>query len=60
MAGADYTWCAGCGAKAFYDADVSYDGVGDMAALCDECSKSFEIVVRRKKSKREIKRLDHF
>lgn len=53
MAYADYTHCAVCDAKAFYDANLNWDtegGVqrldycGALAALCDDCAKEWELV----------------
>lgn len=60
MAGADYFSCSSCGTKAFHDASIDWgeQNTGDVAALCRECSKFAEIVIRRKKSKRLIKRID--
>ena len=61
MALADYRLCDQCGGKAFYDANLNYDPdrldkhggwkldyVGDMAVLCDECAKDFEVIVQPK------------
>jgi hypothetical protein len=59
MAMADYYHCDVCGCKAFYDANLSYDFdepvqygcgaklgyVGDMAVICDECSKKHRVVI---------------
>lgn len=55
MAGADYWKCELCGAKAFYDAAVSWDTayVGhneygeptSVVALCEACDKTHEIKV---------------
>lgn len=56
MAAADYMHCAICDGKAFYDAEidwehqhVAHDDAGypiSVTALCDECFKTHEIVVR--------------
>ncbi len=61
MAFSDYYCCDVCGAKAFYDANLNYDFdsapsveygcnrkldyVGDMAVICDECSKTHKVEV---------------
>ena len=64
MAGADYWRCDVCGGKAFYDAPLNYDdhthmrddgvllplGCGDMAALCEDCAKTHEVVVKPRHS----------
>ena len=59
MAGSDYTWCSGCGCKAFYN-NSDFECVKDVACLCVECANTFEIVIRRKKSKRLKERLDNW
>ena len=51
MARMDYKWCFTCGGKAFYDANTDY-GEAEIVVLCKECKKTYEIIVRRKKSKR--------
>lgn len=54
MAGADYKSCDVCGCKTFYDANLDYDfdkynektglhRTGDHMALCEECSKTYEL-----------------
>lgn len=52
MAYVDYYHCDLCDAKAFYDADVDYDGtgvgVGHMMVICKDCAKTHEVVVREK------------
>lgn len=52
----DYRWCDICGNKCFYDSvldiEALKEGVGASIVLCKECSKTYEIVVRRKKSGR--------
>jgi hypothetical protein len=50
MAYGDYAHCSVCDCKAFYDASVDYDvpRFGVMEVLCKECSKTHEIVVRKK------------
>lgn len=47
MAYADYTHCAVCDAKAFYDANVDWESQnsGEVAALCLACSKTHEVKV---------------
>lgn len=54
MAYAGYTHCAVCDSKAFYDANLNWEHVGDlltldycgaMAALCDECAEKWELVL---------------
>jgi transcription elongation factor Elf1 len=51
MASFDYFHCYICNGKAFYDATTD-TGEAEVVALCKECKKTYEIVVRRKKSKR--------
>ncbi len=51
MSGLDYFHCYVCDDKAFYDATTD-TGEAEVVALCKECKKTYEIVVRRKKSKR--------
>ena len=58
MAMADYRLCDLCGAKAFYDADITDSGYvatydpseGDepigIAVLCWQCNKTHEAVIR--------------
>jgi len=58
MAAADYRLCDLCNGKAFYDADLNYDGrtdqwghplpdhVGDWAVICEECAKTNQVVIR--------------
>lgn len=52
MAGSDYYRCDRCDRKAFYDANIDYNEagfpgyVGDMKALCAECAKTHEVVIR--------------
>lgn len=64
MAMGDYYQCDVCGCKAFYDANLHYEevqppvaygasgqklgNVGDMAVICDDCSKTHEVVIRMK------------
>lgn len=52
MAYVDYYHCDLCDAKAFYDADVDYDGtgvgVGHMMVICKDCAKTHEVVVLEK------------
>lgn len=62
MALADYYLCDVCGGKCFYDANLNYDYdnrdpvthmpkldyVGDMAAICNKCAETHEIIVREK------------
>ena len=45
MAGADYYSCDKCGRKTFYDAEVNYDGLGSMAALCEDCDKTHAAII---------------
>lgn len=59
MALSDYYLCDVCSSKAFYDARLSYDFdepvsygcgsklgyAGDMAVICDECSKTHRVVI---------------
>lgn len=45
MAAADNYLCDVCGAKAFYDTDVNYDRVGDMACICTKCAKTHAVRV---------------
>ena len=45
MAFADYYLCDLCGGKAFYDTDVDYERVGDMACICKECAKTHAVRV---------------
>jgi len=50
MAYADYTHCAVCDVKVFYDAEVDY-GVsqyGDHKSLCAECNKTHIIVIQNR------------
>lgn len=50
MAYADYYLCNVCGCKTFYDAGVDYTyGVGDIAVLCKECSKTHNIKIIERK-----------
>jgi hypothetical protein len=51
MAIFDYFLCYTCKGKTFYDANTDY-GEAEVVALCKECKKTYEIIVRRKKSKR--------
>lgn len=55
MAGMDYTKCARCDRKVFYDAHVNYEesagNYGSHKALCKECDKGFVLLVIRKDSK---------
>lgn len=55
MAAADYRLCDVCGAKTFYDEALRYDfeehpihglRLGAWAVICEECAKTFEVVVR--------------
>ena len=47
MAYADYTHCAVCDAKAFYDANVDWEcqNSGEVQALCLACFKTHEVKV---------------
>ncbi len=45
MAGADYYSCDKCGRKTYYDAEVDYDGLGSMAALCEDCDKTHAAII---------------
>lgn len=52
MAYSDYTHCAKCDSKVFYDANVNYsDNTGSWYALCKECTNSYELVLQDKKTK---------
>ena len=49
---ADYLWCANCGCKVIYDADLDYEAatgnygrLHDIAALCKTCSKTHSLCV---------------
>lgn len=64
MAGADYRSCDVCGTKTVYDADLHYAdewdptwkrpyGVGAWVVICQECAKTHEIVLRKRKAKRD-------
>lgn len=55
MAGSDYQCCSVCGAKCSYNANLAIVKASISKTLCVECSKTFEIIIRRKKSKREVK-----
>ena len=59
MAKADYMLCSVCDGKAFYDAGIDwfYFG-GQVAALCDDCAKTNEIVVRKRQ--RELNDYNRF
>ncbi len=49
MAGCDYATCDVCGGKTFYDAEVDYSFFnGIQKVLCDECSKTHEIIIKKK------------
>jgi hypothetical protein len=56
MAGADYARCDVCGAKAFYDANITDDryhdpiaeGGVDIAVICNECTKTHKVTVTLK------------
>jgi len=58
MARADYYLCDVCGTKCFYDAPLNWelgpdgsmhlDDMGDMRAICKDCSETHEVVVRSK------------
>ncbi len=62
MAMSDYYACDRCGAKAFYDANLNYDMgnldpitgdpkldyVGSMAALCDKCCETHQVIIMEK------------
>lgn len=50
MAMCDYLWCAKCGCKAIYDAELDYESATgeygslyDIAALCKKCSKTHSL-----------------
>jgi hypothetical protein len=66
MAGKDYFWCDVCKRnKCFYDAQLDYrsgrvsertgkevpGNSADVAAICDSCIKTHEIVIRERKTK---------
>ena len=58
MAGADYKLCDICDAKAFYDAEISYDyergeyeSCGQSKALCMRCSEEWELKSIKKEKK---------
>lgn len=40
MAKADYMLCERCNQKAYYDADIDYQG-SHVVALCDECAQGW-------------------
>ncbi len=49
MAGANYYRCDLCNARTFYDADVDWEhqhNLGQIAALCKQCSKAYQVVIR--------------
>jgi hypothetical protein len=58
MAYADYRHCDVCGAKAFYDANLSYDeeeypetglfNLGAWLCLCIACAKTHELKIIKK------------
>lgn len=51
MAYSDYTHCAVCDCKVFYDATIQYEhNTGFWAALCINCDKTYELVVRNKET----------
>lgn len=55
MAYADYTHCAKCDTKVYYDAGVNYDwNTGAWYALCIACAKTHELVLRDKETKEEL------
>ena len=58
MAYRDYLHCDVCDTKSIYDANIDYDNVdlGDISVLCGECSKTYKICLKRKKSGREKER----
>lgn len=45
MAGCDYHHCEVCGAKTFYDAEVTYPDEIKVVSLCGKCVKSYSIQV---------------
>lgn len=49
MSGANYTRCAKCNQKAYYDADTDY-GDADWAALCPECATTHQLIVAPKEN----------
>jgi len=55
MAGADYAICHVCHKRVFFDGNVDYEEyggcLGAMAVLCDECTRTHELVVKRKSKK---------
>lgn len=55
MVGSDYYSCDKCFAKAFYDAEVEYEGVGQMRVLCAKCAEThrLEIVESKNQNKQE-------
>jgi Fe2+ or Zn2+ uptake regulation protein len=68
MAWADYFFCDVCDrVKCFYDAELDYRSgrvsertgkkvpgdSGDVAAICDSCIKTHEIVIQKRKKKSE-------
>ena len=54
MAGCDYYHCDKCGCKCFYDADLddrlTSSWVGEFAAICDQCAKTWEIKIVEKEA----------
>ena len=61
MAVSDYYLCDVCGGKCFYDSNLNYDFenrnergdpkldyVGDMAAICEKCAETHEIVINER------------
>ena len=49
MAYADYMHCAVCDCKVHYDGEVDYSFAECRpVVLCDECSKTHEIIIKKK------------
>ena len=57
MAYADYTHCAVCDIKCFYDAEIEYEEsrTSTWYALCDDCGKDYRLVLQHKKTGKIIK-----
>ncbi len=52
MAGLDYKHCGVCKGRVFYSASLDLEALGAWFVLCLECSKTYELQVVRRKSKR--------
>jgi len=59
MAKSDYRCCDICDSKVFYDANLNYectpeapyfklDYLGDWKVICDDCSKTHEVIIVEK------------